>query len=207
MTSQLLTVAAAAPRVHIAAPEANAREMLALAVENADASVILFPELAITGYTCADLFGQTRLLEASRRWLNWLAKEAWDKGVKGLLAVGAPVPAVPRAAEGRLMLRHREGVSFIDLQDILLVQREDRATVLYTADGGRYVTGDSLAEMEERLHSDAFFRCHKSYIINLNHIKDITPYGRWTYVVRLENTKHDALITHEKYEELERMFR
>ena len=26
--------------------------------------------------------------------------------------VGAPVPAVPRAAEGRLMLRHREGVSF-----------------------------------------------------------------------------------------------
>ena len=93
MTSQLLTVAAAAPRVHIAAPEANAREMLALAVENADASVILFPELAITGYTCADLFGQTRLLEASRRWLNWLAKEAWDKGVKGLLAVGAPVPA------------------------------------------------------------------------------------------------------------------
>lgn len=116
-------------------------------------------------------------------------------------------PPAPRAADGRLMLRHREGVSFIDLKDILLVQREDRATVLYTADGSRFVTGDSLAEMEERLHSDAFFRCHKSYIINLNHIKDITPYGRWTYVVRLENTKHDALITHEKYEELERMFR
>lgn len=121
--------------------------------------------------------------------------------------VGAPMNPAPRAVEGRLMLRHREGVSFIDLKDILLVQREDRATVLYTEDGGRYVTGDSLAEMEERLNSDAFFRCHKSYIINLNRIKDITPYGRWTYVVRLENTKHDALITHEKYEELERMFR
>ena len=131
---------------------------------------------------------------------------AWAMGCAGNRDV--KTPNLDRlAAEGRLMLRHREGVSFIDLQDILLVQREDRATVLYTADGGRYVTGDSLAEMEERLHSDAFFRCHKSYIINLNHIKDITPYGRWTYVVRLENTKHDALITHEKYEELERMFR
>ena len=97
MTSQLLTVAAAAPRVHIAAPEQNAREMLTLAVENADASVILFPELAITGYTCADLFGQAHLLRDAGRWLTWLAKEAWGKGCKGLLAVGAPV-----AADGRL---------------------------------------------------------------------------------------------------------
>ncbi|MEG1777326.1 MAG: LytTR family DNA-binding domain-containing protein, partial [Clostridia bacterium] len=107
----------------------------------------------------------------------------------------------------RLMLHHREGISFIDLKDILLVQREERTTVLYTVNDGRYVTGDTLAEMEERLHSEAFFRCHKSYIINLNHIKDITPYGRWTYVVRLEGIKHDALITHEKYEELEQLFR
>lgn len=129
-------------------------------------------------------------------------------GQRGEKPADTPVRRGPACAvEGRLMLRHREGVTFIDLRDILLVQREDRSTVLYTADGERYVTGDSLAEMEERLNSDAFFRCHKSYIINLNHIKDITPYGRWTYVVRLEGTKHDALITHEKYEELERMFR
>lgn len=113
----------------------------------------------------------------------------------------------PRALSGRMMLRHRDGVTFVDLQDILLIQREDRSTVLYTADNGRYVTNDTLGDMEERLPVDVFFRCHKSYIINLNHIKDITPYGRWTYVVRLEGTTHDALITHEKYEELEQLFR
>ena len=117
-----------------------------------------------------------------------------------------PQVAVPRAASGRMMLRHREGVTFVDYEDILLVQREERSTVIYTRDEERFVTSDSLGEMEERLPKDVFFRCHKSYIINLNHIKDITPYGRWTYVVRLEGTQHDALITHEKYEELERMF-
>jgi two-component system LytT family response regulator len=106
-----------------------------------------------------------------------------------------------------MMLHHRNGVSFIDLKDILLVQREDRATVLYTVGEERYATGDNLSDMEERLPKESFFRCHKSYIINLNHIKDITPYGRWTYVVRLVGTKHDALITHDKYDELEQMFR
>lgn len=120
----------------------------------------------------------------------------------------AAAPVVkPRALSGRMMLKHRDGVTFVDLQDILLIQREERTTVLYTADNERYVTNDTLSEMEERLPSDVFFRCHKSYIINLNHIKDITPYGRWTYVVRLEGTQHDALITHEKYEEMEQMFR
>lgn len=120
----------------------------------------------------------------------------------------AAAPVVkPRALSGRMMLKHRDGVTFVDLQDILLIQREERTTVLYTVDNERYVTNDTLSEMEERLPADVFFRCHKSYIINLNHIKDITPYGRWTYVVRLEGTQHDALITHEKYEEMERMFR
>ncbi|MBQ7306330.1 MAG: response regulator transcription factor [Clostridia bacterium] len=119
-----------------------------------------------------------------------------------------PVPpkAAPRAATGRLMLHHKEGVSFINMNDILLVQRENRATVIYTLGNGRYVTGDSLGDTEARLDPSVFFRCHKSYIINLNYISNITPYGRWTYVVRLNGTDHDALITHEKYEELERMF-
>jgi len=106
--------------------------------------------------------------------------------------IASPV-SKQRTLAGRMMLRHREGVTFVDFQDILLVQREDRSTVLYTADNERYVTNDTLSEMEERLPADVFFRCHKSYIINLNHIKDITPYGRWTYVVRLEGTQHDAI--------------
>ncbi len=120
-----------------------------------------------------------------------------------------PLPAFkPRnqVAAGRLMLHHRDGVSFLNMQDILLVQREERATVIYTMNDGRYVTSDSLGDTEERLDPNVFFRCHKSYIINLNHIKAITPYGRWTYVVQLNGTQHDALITHEKYEELEKMF-
>ena len=122
----------------------------------------------------------------------------------------SPLP-MPRAlskghASGRLMLRHREGVSFIDITDILLIQREERSTVVYTGKNERYVLSETLSEMEDRLDPEIFFRCHKSYIINLRAIRDITPYGRWTYVVRLEGTEHDALITHEKYEELEKRF-
>ena len=118
----------------------------------------------------------------------------------------APRPAVPHNAAGRLMLRHRDGITFVDMKDILLVQREERATVIYTENDERYVLPETLSETEARLDPEIFFRCHKSYIINLRRIRNITPYGRWTYVVQLDGTTHDALITHEKYEELEKKF-
>ena len=119
----------------------------------------------------------------------------------------AKPPEIVRAKpQGRMMLKHREGVTFISMSDILLVQREERSTVIYTADGQSYATSDTLAETEKRLDPQVFFRCHRSYIINLNRIRDITPYGRWTYIVRLDGTDKDALITQEKYEELEELF-
>lgn len=122
----------------------------------------------------------------------------------------APLPELPKAqprpATGRLMLRHKEGVSFINMSDILLVQREERATVMYTADGKRYVIPETLSEIMEKLPQEAFLRSHKSYIVNIDAIDSISPYGRWTYVVKLRGTEHDALITHEKFEELEKRF-
>ena len=121
-------------------------------------------------------------------------------------AQDAPQKPVRFNAPARIMLRHREGVSFVDLNDILLVQREERATVVYVADGGRFVTGATLGEREKRLSKGMFFRTHKSYIVNINHIESISPYGRWTYIVKLRGTKQDALITHERFEELQTRF-
>ena len=115
-------------------------------------------------------------------------------------------PPRPAAAAGRLMLKHRDGLSFLDIPSILLIQREERSSVLYLEDGGRYVTSDSLSELEARLPETMFFRSHKSYIVNLNHIDSISPYGRWTYIVKLRGTDRDALITHERFEDLQALF-
>ena len=114
-------------------------------------------------------------------------------------------PAV-EPVQGRMMLKHRDGISFIDIPQIAMVMRENRATILLMQDGTRYVVGDGMAELDERLPDELFFRTHKSYIVNLNLIESIAPYGRWTYVVKLKGLKDDALITHERFEELQKRF-
>ena len=67
-------VAAATPLVKIADCHANAKaidKMTAEAVERG-VSVVVFPELSLTGYTCGDLFLQSRLLEAANEALMQL---------------------------------------------------------------------------------------------------------------------------------------
>lgn len=105
----------------------------------------------------------------------------------------------------KILIKNKEGISFVDTKDIVIVQREDRNTVIYTIDN-RYITSEALSELEEKLDKNQFFRSHKSYIINLSMISKIYPYGRWTYVVKLKNTDKDALLTHLRYEVLKEIF-
>lgn len=143
-------------------------------------------------------FREQRVMKTLALIRSRLAEEAVERAVK---------PETPRnVAPRKLMLRHKEGVSFVDMEDILLIQREERSTVLYLAGGERLVTSDSLSELDERLPDDMFFRTHKSYVVGLRHIDSITPYGRWTYVVKLRGTTHDALVTAERLEILQKMF-
>ena len=143
-------------------------------------------------------FREQRVMKTLALIRSRLAEEAEERAVK---------PETPRnVAPRKLMLRHKEVVSFVDMEDILLIQREERSTVLYLAGGERLVTSDSLSELDERLPDDMFFRTHKSYVVGLRHIDSITPYGRWTYVVKLRGTTHDALVTAERLEILQKMF-
>ncbi len=119
--------------------------------------------------------------------------------------VAAPAPSLP-PVPGRMMLKHRDGVAVLDMAQIAMVIRENRSTVVVMADGARYVVPDGMAELDERLPDELFFRTHKSYIVNLNLIESIQPYGRWTYVVKLRGLRDDALITHERFEELQKRY-
>ena len=87
----LIRVAAAMPRVHVADPAANAREILQLCqdLKAQRPSVVVFPELSVTGYTCADLFGQNRLLEDAEAAVAGIVAETAK--LDAMIVFGAPV--------------------------------------------------------------------------------------------------------------------
>lgn len=117
----------------------------------------------------------------------------------------ADAVAVSEKDFSRLLIKGKESASFIDTKDIVLIQRENGSTVIYT-EKASYITSSSIGEVEARLDTNVFMRSHKSYVINTKKIKRIEPYGRWTYVVLFDGLEKDALITSEKYEELKKKY-
>ena len=111
------------------------------------------------------------------------------------------------ASSGRIMLHHKEGVNFINQSDILLVQREKPLDGALCHGRAALTRRARRWAMWKRGSTRRFSSAATSPTSStLNVIDNITPYGRWTYVVHLVGTTQDALITHEKYEELEKMF-
>lgn len=89
----MVRVAAATPHVKVADCPYNKNEMAKMIREAAanGASVIAFPELAMTGYTCGDLFKDRKLMESAKACLFDLIEETEDLDI--LCAVGMPIPS------------------------------------------------------------------------------------------------------------------
>jgi len=87
----LLRVGTAIPTVKVADVEYNLKQHIQLIRQTAQEGVQLlaFPELSLTGYTCADLFHHEPLLQAAREALKHLAEST--RGIDMAVVVGAPL--------------------------------------------------------------------------------------------------------------------
>ena len=90
-THGFVRIAAASPALHLGDVSANVREISAAARELAGkgCQVIVFPELSLTGYSCADLFMNSGFRAQALAGLGSLATELAD--VSALVLVGLPV--------------------------------------------------------------------------------------------------------------------
>ena len=84
--------ACASPRLKVADCNFNSEQIICAAKDAAKngASVIVFPELSITGYTCGDLFFQRTLQNASEVQLKRIISETAK--LDSVIFVGLPVP-------------------------------------------------------------------------------------------------------------------
>jgi NAD+ synthase (glutamine-hydrolysing) len=102
----MIRVAAVSPALKVADVAFNLAAIEEATLQAADQGVqlIVFPELALTGYSCGDLFYQQSLLENVREGLKTLTALSEQTGM--ILIVGAPVRQSGRLFNAAVVMSH-----------------------------------------------------------------------------------------------------
>ena len=83
-------------------------------------------------------------------------------------------------------------VALLNPGDILYAEASRGQTRLFTKDS-QLPTQFTLQELEERLHRSGFFRAHRSYLVNLQHVKEVIPYSRNSFSLRLNDAERTEI--------------
>ncbi len=106
---------------------------------------------------------------------------------------------------GRLYLKQKNDIHIVQKKDIVFIERSGRSTTIYTKSGPikTYLT---LNELEGELRERDFIRSHRSFIINIHHVKNFSLYAKNSYVVTFEAMDEQAMITKDKVDFLQQHY-
>ena len=105
----------------------------------------------------------------------------------------------------KIALPSSDGLSFVDVLDIIRCEADSNYTIVYTKSGEKHVISRSLKEFEELLPEEIFFRVHKSHLVNLNRIQKYVRHDGG-YVV-LEDGTNITIATRKRDAFLQRLKR
>lgn len=98
----------------------------------------------------------------------------------------------------KIVIPANDGYNVIDLEDIIYCEACDNYTRIQLLDGSNQLIARPLKEYDSMLSDKGFFRVHKSFLINLNHIRKIIK-GMGTAVVMTD--KKNIPVSMRKKEE------
>jgi len=86
----------------------------------------------------------------------------------------------------KIPVRLEGSVALVNPAEIYFAEAEEGRAFLVTADG-RMPTQFTLSDLEQRLGRSGFFRAHRGYLVNLQHIKEVIPFTRNSFSLRLND--------------------
>lgn len=70
-----------------------------------------------------------------------------------------------------------------------------------------FVMPMNITEFYGRLPEAHFFRCHRSYCVNLAKIREIVPWFNNTYILRLSDLEFEVPVSRSKVKEFRQLMR
>ena len=115
---------------------------------------------------------------------------------------GASSPAVRE--NDTINLIKDERIIVTSIHDIYYAEAHEKMTFVYTR-RDEFVMPMNITEFCSKLPAAHFFRCHRSYCVNLDKIREIEPWFNNTYILRLRDLDFQVPVSRSKVKEFRQL--
>jgi two-component system LytT family response regulator/two-component system response regulator LytT len=115
-----------------------------------------------------------------------------DKQAPAEPAAGAPKSAPP-APRTKLLVRANNRNFIVDANDVIYATIDDGLITLVTTTFEGHSNYRTVEDLQANLDRDLFWRVHRSYLVNINRIKEVVPWFKSSYQLRMDDRKHTEI--------------
>ncbi|MBD0378905.1 LytR/AlgR family response regulator transcription factor [Paenibacillus sedimenti] len=116
-----------------------------------------------------------------------------------------PVNATTAGATSvKLALELEEGIKYVFPKDIVYISKEGKYVQVHIRDQAYDVTY-TLSELEQKLEPFGFFRCHKSYLVNLGSIAELKSWVNGAYNLLMDDALRSSIPVSRNYVKMLRL--
>jgi two-component system LytT family response regulator/two-component system response regulator LytT len=116
-------------------------------------------------------------------------KSAGQPEAGGAAAHPAPAPA-PRT---KLLVRAQSRNFIVDANDVIYATIDNGLITLVTTSLEGHSNYRTIEDLQANLDRDMFWRVHRSYLVNINRIKEVVPWFKSSYQLRMDDRKHTEI--------------
>ncbi|MFW6035114.1 MAG: LytTR family transcriptional regulator DNA-binding domain-containing protein [Halothermotrichaceae bacterium] len=103
----------------------------------------------------------------------------------------------------RIPAQLEEKIILFDPQELTYIESYNGKSLLHSG-SEEFPCPRTLTELEERLKPFGFFRSHRSYIVNMQHVREVMPWTRNSYSLILDDPNQTTVpLSKNKYKDLE----
>ncbi|RJT45461.1 LytR/AlgR family response regulator transcription factor [Rahnella woolbedingensis] len=117
-----------------------------------------------------------------------------------------PVTGSAQRVSHSINLIKDERIIVTDINDIYYAAAQEKVTQVYTRKE-EFTMPMNITELCNRLPEEHFFRCHRSYCVNLSKIREIVPWFNNTYILRLSDLDFEVPVSRSKVKEFRQLMR
>ena len=104
-----------------------------------------------------------------------------------LRLVGEQAQPTPRL--GKVVVRAQSRLLLVDQREICFAAIDDGNIRVVTPSVEGLSNCRTLEELTDQLDPDAFWRAHRSFVVNIQHIREVVPWFKSSYQLRMDDPK------------------